>query len=118
MKELNRKSKDKVSIVKQQQEEQQLEYFDTIIPHVNHVLFEINEKTLEIKRAEFDVENTFQGSWTWKKGDPIAGHLSLIRREGCVYISALNKEAALKHYKKGSTGTKFDLNKQYLKLGI
>jgi hypothetical protein len=116
MKELHKKQKDKVSIIQQQQEEQKLEHYTTIIPHENHTLWEINDETLEIKRAEFNLNNTLQGSWTWKKGDPIAGALSLIRKEGCTYVSSLSKKTALEHYKKGSVGTKIDLNKEYLKL--
>jgi hypothetical protein len=115
-KELNKKDKDKVSIVKQQEEEVQLELETTIVPHKNHTLWEINKTTLAIKKAEFNLETTIQGSWTWKKGDTIVGALSLIRNQGCEYVSALSKETALKHYMKGSVGSKIDLSKEYLKL--
>lgn len=115
MKELKSKEKDKISIVKQQKEELQLEYDSTIIPHFNHTLFEINTKTGLIKKALFNFNTTLQGDWNWKIGTKLVGNYSLIKNANCVYISALTKENAMKHFFKNSTGTKFT-NKEPLNL--
>jgi hypothetical protein len=115
MTELNKKTKDKVSIVKQQQEELQVEHDSTIVPHSNHTLFEINTKTGYVKKAVFNYETTLQGDWQWKPGTKLIGNYSLIKNPDCVYISALTQENAWKHFKNNSTGTKF-INEEPLSL--
>lgn len=110
-----KRKKDKVVFEKQQQQEQQLEYFSTIIPHRGHTLWEINIETLDICKAQFFIDSTLQGDWNWKKGDKLKGHIELLRKPGYEYVSALNKENALKLFNLGKSGSKFS-NCNYLKL--
>lgn len=67
-------------------------------PKQGHTLWQINEKTLEVKQAEY--ENTKTISW-WEALTVYRGG-KIIRKvvieKDCVYISALNQENALKRY--------------------
>lgn len=110
------KHKDKVAITTEQEQELVLDFDTRITPHTNHTLWEINLVNGEIKRATFNLNTTIEGRWDWKKGDKIQGALSLVRNDNCEYVSALNKENAFKLLSKGSNGSKFDINKEYLKL--
>ena len=108
MRELEKKSKDKVVIEKQQQKEDAEYVLDQRIhPHKNHRLWEINVETEEVKLAEFNKDNTYKLKWSWKKSDGLQSHRSLIKNPKCVYISALNEKNALKHYKNKTNGSKF-----------
>ena len=70
-----------------------------IKPHKGHTLFEIEVKTMSINLPEFE---TIEVDWT--KDSSNKSKLKV--KEGCVYISALNKRNALKKFKKGSNGSR------------
>jgi len=107
MKELDKHSRDTEkqaieSIVKKKKEVE-LRYEETIQPHSGHILFEINEKTGEIKEATY-LENQNIGWNEAIKKMESGFNRELVRKKGCVYISALNEKSALKRWKesKGS----------------
>lgn len=80
--ELNVKKKQKI----------ESELLGSINVKTGHFLWEINEETGEIKKAEFKKTTAIYGA----KKEPE----ELIVREGCVYIPALNKKNAIKKYLK------------------
>jgi len=85
------------SIIKKKKEVE-LKYEDRINPHAGHILFEINEKTGEIKNADY-LEKKDIG-WTEAIKKMESGFTrELVMRKNCVYISALNKESALRRWK-------------------
>lgn len=97
------KIKDKVEITKQQQAEIQTIYTNSIVPHENHILFEVNLKTFKISLAEFEPPKTliyyhealemFHKAKINKvdlnKPQPVT-KAKVIKKENCIYISALN----------------------------
>ena len=90
------KVKDKVEITKQQQAEIQKVFDSQITPHENHILFEFDLKTKEIRLAVFEPEIK---EIHWK--DAVNGNFKkknkkVIKKENCIYISALNKENVIK----------------------
>lgn len=115
MKELFKKQRDKVVIEAEQEQEYLLELDSVIVPHFNHTLWEIHLENRTISKAVFNKKSTYQFCWNWKPGDKITGSLQLVKKEGCIYISALNPSNAMKHFKKGSNGNKFT-DKNPLKL--
>ena len=72
----------------------ELKLIGTLIPKRGHKCFEINTITNEISEAEFyeDYVSMFSSSYERK--------MKLKVKENCVYITALNKQNALKKYKK------------------
>jgi len=86
------------SVVKKQQQVE-FKFIDTIRPQNGHILFEINEKDESIKIADHIIRKDL----TWDQAiEVLNGELKIkevVQRPGCVYISALNKESALKRYK-------------------
>jgi len=102
-------SKDKIEITKQKQAEIQKILDYRIIPHENHTVFEVNLKNKTIVKAEYKPPKTLA---TWaeavemylkrkiKKVDiynsaPISKS-EIIKKENCIYISALNISNAKK----------------------
>jgi hypothetical protein len=70
----------------------------SIAPIAGHRLYEINTKTLEIKEASYRVEKYItweQALYLIKEG---VTNKKVIINKDCEYISALNKENALKRY--------------------
>lgn len=107
--------KEKTEISQQKQHEYQLVYYDTIVPHEGHRIFEIDLVTQEITEAKYDYGNyIYDPFWSPKKKASSNG--KLIMNQGKAYVSAMNAENALKKFKTGSTGTKIDKNKIYLEL--
>lgn len=74
------------------------ELIGVIVPHSGHTLWKINKETFEISVAEYSKTNYTFGS---EENNP-----RVIIKEGYAYVSALNKQNALKKYKKGQTGSK------------
>jgi len=72
----------------------ELKLIGTLKPNKGHKCFEINTMTNEICEAEFfdDVVSMFSSSYERRK--------KLKIKEGCVYVTALNKENAMKKYQK------------------
>lgn len=79
--------------VKKQQE---IEYIleGTIIPKKGHTVFEINEQTLEVKKAEYKIDTVAFNVFTKKSPE------KLIVNADCIYIPALNAKNAWKKYLK------------------
>lgn len=88
------KRKEKTELSKQQIVEIQKIFVNSILPKKNHTLFEVNLKSLDIKKAVFDDLPPI----SWEKA--IKGDLSLKRKvtknEHCIYISALNEQNVVK----------------------
>jgi hypothetical protein len=101
------KDKMELSIQKKQQKEKEL--VGKIIPHAGHKVFEINDETLEIKLAEFELKTFIIGG---NHPNP-----EIITRSGYSYVSALNSKNALKKYKQGLNGSK-ELIKNPLKIKL
>ena len=97
-KELQNNIKEKVEISIQKDVEKKAELVGRIFPHNNHKVFEINNKTLSIDLAKFESDN-----YVFNKGDK---NKKIVINKNCSYISALNKNNALKKFKKGNNGSK------------
>jgi hypothetical protein len=96
-----------LSIQKKQQKEKEL--VGKIIPHAGHKVYEINDETLEIELAKYELKTYFIGQ---NHNNP-----EIIIRNGYSYVSALNKKNALKKYKQGLNGSKEEV-KNPLKLNL
>jgi len=94
--ELNTKSKIEISAKKKK--EVQYELVGNIKPYEGHILWMVDNKTEEIKKAEFTKHPYVWGEVNQKK--------EVIIIEGFTYISALNIKNAIKKFKKGTTGGK------------
>jgi hypothetical protein len=101
--------KDKTEITKQQQAEIKKFLDYRLIPHENHVVFEFNVKTKKINLAEYLPPNKtihwFEALEFHKKTKNTKVNMyepkpitksEIIKKQNCIYISALNKENALK----------------------
>lgn len=107
------KEQDKLEFVKQQQVEIQKILDYKIIPHENHLLFEFNLKDKSLQLAEFLPPKTLV-SWNealemyYKRviskvnitRPSTITKSELIKKDGCIYISALNEKNALKIIKR------------------
>lgn len=82
--------KDKVTIVDQKQVENKRVLTGSKRPHPNQRCFEINETTGECDEASYRSTVNFLS----------ADRKEVDTKENCVYIIALNKENALKKYRK------------------
>jgi queuine/archaeosine tRNA-ribosyltransferase len=104
-----KKDKDKVEITKQQQVEIQKVFESRIIPHANHTLFEFNVKKKTIEKAEVKPQNTtihwFEALEKYHKkiikkvnilNANTVTKAEVIKKDNCIYISALNKENVIK----------------------
>ena len=85
-----------VNEVKKQQEKQ-LKFIGQQRPHSGHKCFEINLSTGEINLAEFKEEAI---SFEDARNGIISGKRKVIVKEGCVYVTALNKKNAIKKLNK------------------
>lgn len=101
------KNKMELSIQKKQQKEKEL--IGKIIPHAGHKMYEINNETLDIELAEFELKTFIIG-----RNHP---NPEIITRIGYSYVSAMNKTNALKKYKQGLNGSK-ELIKNPLKINL
>lgn len=97
----------KTAIEIQKEIEKQLKLDGQIIPHNNHSLFEIEQvgDEIHIRKAEYEMAEA-----KMVDGALTVGNKKVIKKPGCVYISALNKKSALKKYYKGENGTRYDLS--------
>lgn len=92
----DRKEKTELSVQQRKQIEHEL--IGHIIPHNGHTIFEIEIETGLIKEAEYMTDLTFIIGQDVNK--------RILTREGCFYVSALNKKSALRKYNKGANGSK------------
>jgi len=113
MLDLKSKDSDPVTEVRQVQHEKKKELLGTIQPHPGHILFEVNLKEKTIVPATFEEqEATYPrnkpkseglGVRTFEDGskklviDKLPSRSkTLIRKENCIYIPALNRRNVLK----------------------
>lgn len=87
-----------ISVKKQVKKEKVL--VNKIIPHPNHKIWEINDNgfTTTIELAKFEEKSFIIGKNHKNK--------EIIINKDCIYISAMNKENAMKKYWKGVNGSK------------
>jgi hypothetical protein len=104
-------SKPKIEISKEQEKKTEIQFDSNIIPHRGHTLFEIDVLTQKVSRAEFEQEDVLF-SLNFSK-ESLAINKRVIKKEGVFYVSALNEKSALKKFKKGINGSKFNPNKNY-----
>lgn len=90
MKELESIQKDKQEISVQKKQQKEKELIGQIKPKPGHRIFEINTETGKVQEATFTQEINF--SLTGKNNKQI------FVQPKCIYISALNKKNAVKHY--------------------
>jgi hypothetical protein len=62
-------------------------------PHANHILFEVDMVTGEVKRAELEVQAI---SFEKASKNDVSLSKKVIMRENCKYISAMNIKNAMK----------------------
>jgi hypothetical protein len=86
----------KVQANKQQQKEDQINFFGRIKPKRGQSIFEINTKTGEILQAKFI--NTTVNYVQAVKGD-FSGLNEVLVKEDCIYIPAINEANALRKFK-------------------
>jgi hypothetical protein len=107
MKELEKQERDveKQSIELQQVKEEKVEYklIDNLRPEKGHRVWEINSASLEIVEASYNEEEVI--NFTEALGNLERGEITVatIKKDitvnpGCLYISALNKNNAIKRY--------------------
>jgi hypothetical protein len=101
--------KDKMELSVQKKQQREKEFVGKIIPHAGHKIYEINNETLDIELAKYELKTFIIGS---NHNNP-----EIIIRSGYSYISALNKSNALKKYKQGLNGSKEEV-KNPLKLNL
>ena len=109
-------SKPSTEKLQEQQQEAKVEFDSVIYPYENHKLFEIDVATNEIRLAEFEIEPVIEFDPYWTKKKTLNKRGKVIKKEGCVYISALNKKTAIKKFSKGNNGSKRSDNDRYLSL--
>jgi hypothetical protein len=95
-------TKEKLEIRAGQEKKYQEKYIGSIRPHKGHKLFEINLKEGTCSPAEFVQQDYVVG-----KDNQGAAHKKVLVKPDCVYVSALNKENAIRKFLKGSIGDKF-----------
>jgi hypothetical protein len=107
--------KQKIEVSEQKEEIYEMEHDHTIVPHANHILFEIDiESEIVFPSKYLKLDYVYNPNWSKKA--VISTHGKVIMREGKVYVSAMNSDNALKKFKKGLNGSKLDSSKTYLEL--
>jgi len=102
-------NQDKIELnVKKQQE---IQYFlqGTLKPQVGHFIWELNEETGEIRKAEFEKTTAIFGAAIPPE--------ELIVKPDCIYIPALNAENAKKKYLKNKNQSFYYAKEAPMKLG-
>lgn len=89
MEEIKQKLPDHVAEVRQKEQRSEITHLGSIRPRKGHTLFEINLKTKEIVPATFE-EKDFKVGGKNTKGKAV------IVKDDCTYISALNKNNAIR----------------------
>jgi hypothetical protein len=92
---MDNRLKDRLEIKQQQKKQIEYELIGSIQPLPNHFIFEINEETGEVNKADYEIPKTIVFNW-YKTKIP----KKLMINENCIYIPAMNKENALKKYLK------------------
>lgn len=93
MKETDIKPSVEIENIKQAEIQKKDVFVKRFKPHANHILFEVNIITGEIKKAEFEVSAI---SFEKALNNDVSLSKKVIMRENCKYISALNIKNAMK----------------------
>lgn len=86
--------KDKIEIVKQTAQEIQHIFEARVHPQKNHILFEVDLITGDIRRAEFDKPPAV--SFTDAQRGIISTSKKVTKKANCIYVFALNKKNLIK----------------------
>lgn len=97
MKETQLQAPDKIEIQKQAEKKTELQYVGSLKPKRGHTLFEVDVRAGTIEPAKFQAQDA--DYLKALKGD-LSGKKTVITKEGCIYISALNKKNVLKKLNK------------------
>lgn len=92
--EINTKQKDKIENIKEQVQEIQNVFIGRIKPKKGHTLYEINPIKKTISVAKFDEQPALK--FTDAMNGFISANKKVTKKEGCIYISALNVKNAIK----------------------
>lgn len=98
MKELEGTKRDKTELQVQKQQEKKATLVGQITPHRGHKVFSINTATGFVKEAEY--EKTLETVYVIGRKNQYVNNKRIMIEKYCVYISALNKKNAVKHYNK------------------
>jgi hypothetical protein len=106
--------KQQIENVVTEKKQKELKQVGTIQPLEGHTLFEINTKTLEVCKAQYNKKEylTWEEALTIHRGGKVKKEV-LVKKD-CVYISALNAENALERYLKNKGSA--ELKKVFLKI--
>lgn len=116
MKELSNHDKlsDKQSTEIQVKKNQQVEYTkdETLRPMYGHRLWEIDLSSMKVKEAEYS--RVTQTKWVEIVNGYIESTREVIKRKGCVYISALTAKKAIERHLKGKGSAKLSTEQKAL----
>jgi len=100
--ELELKDREKLEVVANQKKQIEHELIGFLVPHNGHKIWEIEVATGNIKEAQYS-SNTYKAFGENKK--------EIIVKDGCLYVSALNKKNAFKKAMEGKpSGKKINEN--------
>jgi len=93
MKETQKTYSDKIEIAKLAEVKTEEKFVKSFRPHKGHTMFEINVKTGDVKKAEFErtelsYEKALKNDFSDKK--------KIVMQPDCIYVSALNIQNAMK----------------------
>lgn len=89
--------------IAQQQVKKKERLIQRLWPHRGHTLFEFDRSTGKMVPAEYAEQDVVVN---WKDKQNPQPKRKVIIKEGCLYISALNKKNAFKQLAKGLNGSK------------
>jgi hypothetical protein len=89
------------NVIVKQEEQNEREFIGRLVPHKGHNIYEVNVVEGTIELAEFE-QKAFDFNGTNQ-----VGKKSILMKDQCLYVSALNKINACKKILKGRNGSKF-----------
>lgn len=93
MKEIESHLKDKMQVEEVVPVRSEKKFIGSVVPKRGHKCFEYNLKTGEVLEAEFESKDAF---FPVEGEKEINGRKTIVRKEGCAYVTALNKKNAIK----------------------
>jgi hypothetical protein len=93
MKEIELLGKDALQVKEVAPVKSRKKFLGSVVPKRGHTCFEYNFKTKELVEATFTQTDAFYPLEGQDKAD---GRKIIVRKEGCAYVTALNKKNALK----------------------
>ena len=88
--------KDKIVISAQKDQKKEIKHLGSIIPNTGHTVFELKMQTGEIFFAEFMKESAVD--FVEASRGNLARSRSVMVKPGHIYVAALNKKNAAKHF--------------------